>query len=242
MRKIFYFIRTAVSVITITIIMAPLIIIAAPFSKNRVPSYYFGKFWSWLILKTNRVKIITHGIENLAKYQSYVFISNHLSHLDTPAAAVKLPNQLRFVAKASLKKIPVFGFAARTAKMIFIDRDDKEKSITTINKTIDDLRNGISAFFFGEGTRSHDGIIRPLKKGGIILAIKARLPIAPVTIIGSNLLMPSGKLYILPGIMKIIVGDPIDTAKYSEQTVDELMKKIQETMTSNYKKYSAVKI
>lgn len=236
MKKILYTIRTAVTVIPCTLILAPLVVIAAPFSKNRIPSYYLGKLWSWMILKLNSVKVITEGVEKLVKQQSYIFISNHLSHLDTPAAAVILPNQLRFVAKASLKNIPVFGFAASTAKMIFIDRAETEKSIVTINKTIDDLKNGISAFFFGEGTRSHDGVIKPLKKGGILLALKAGLPVVPVTITGSNMLMPSGKIFIVPGIMKIIVGDPIDTGKYSERTIDALVEKVQKTMLGNYRK------
>ncbi len=237
-KVLFLLVRTSIPIIIYTLLLAPFIIMTAPFSRNRVPSYYLGKFWSWLILKTNGVKLVTHGMDNLSKKQSYVFISNHLSHLDTPALAIALPNQLRFVAKASLQNIPLFGFAARMAKMIFIDRDNSEKSIETINKTIKDLKNGISVLFFGEGTRSIDGEIKPLKKGGVILALKAGLPIVPITIVGSDRLLGSGKLYVKSGIINIIAGDPIDTRDYSEQTIDTLVEKIQSVMLANYKKYA----
>jgi 1-acyl-sn-glycerol-3-phosphate acyltransferase len=231
-------VRTMIPIIVYTLLLCPLIIIAAPFSRNRVPSYHLGRFWSWLILKTNRVKLVTHGMQNLLKKQSYVYISNHLSHLDTPALAVVLPNQLRFVAKASLQNIPLFGFAAKTAKMIFIDRNNSEKSIETINNTIEDLKNGISVLFFGEGTRSLDGIIKPMKKGGVILALKAGLPIVPITIVGSDRLLGSGKLYVKSGIIKIIAGDPIDTKEYSEQTLNALIEKTQSVILANYKKHA----
>ena len=235
---LFLLVRTIIPIIIYTLLLAPLIIITAPFSRNRVPSYYLGKFWSWLILKTNGVKLIPHGMDNLLKKQSYVFISNHSSHLDTPALAIVLPNQLRFVAKASLKNIPLFGFAARTAKMIFIDRNNSEKSIETINNTIKDLKNGISVLFFGEGTRSIDGVIKPLKKGGVILALKAGLPIVPITIVGSDRLLGSGKLYVKSGIIKIIAGDPIDSRDYSEQSINTLIEKTQSVILANYKKHA----
>ncbi len=221
---------TFVTTILFTLVIGiPLIVIAIFSPTGKVP-YMMGKCWAWLILKTNRVKPVVFGLEKIIRSKSYVFVSNHLSHLDPPAIAVKLPNVLRFVGKRSLFKIPVFGWAAKLAKMISIDRNNSEKAIQSINRTIQDLKNGISAYFFAEGTRSDNGRLKPFKKGGIILAIRSRLPIVPVTIIGSDRLLPKGTLRIKRGVMKIIVGDPIDTSGYSEETRDQLLERVREVI------------
>ncbi len=150
-----------------------------------------------------------------------------MSNLDPLAVARSIPNTLKFVAKKSLARIPVFGWAAKLARMIFIDRADSAAAIETINRYIKDLKNGISAFFFAEGTRSVNGAMKPFKKGGIVFAIKAQLPIVPVTILGSNRLMPKNSVRIRAGIMRIIVGRPIETRGFTLRDRDLLLKKVE---------------
>jgi 1-acyl-sn-glycerol-3-phosphate acyltransferase len=174
------------------------------------------------------VKLVVSGLEKLNSRASYVFVSNHLSHLDTPAVAVSVPHTLRFVAKKSLSRIPIFGWATKLGRMIFIDRADSEGAIETLNRAVAGLRNGISAYFFAEGTRSETGEMRPFKKGGFILAMKAKLPVVPITIVGSDRLLPKGKIGIRSGVMRIIVGAPVDTAGYTEETRDLLLRKVQD--------------
>jgi len=146
---------------------------------------------------------------------------------------VALKNPLRFVAKKSLTKIPVFGIAIRLARMIIIDRDDSKSARDAINRAVQDLKDGISAFFFAEGTRSLDGQLQKFKKGGIILALKAKLPIVPITIVGSYKLLPKNALRIKAGVMKIIIGDPIDTTAYTENDRDDLLEKVRSVIRGN---------
>ena len=162
------------------------IILSAPFSpRGRLP-YSLGRFWAWLILKSNGVRLERQGAAHIRKDRSFVFISNHVSHLDSLAIALCIPNTLRFVAKASLAKIPVFSQAARMARVIFIDRGDSSRSRKTLTTALADLSEGISALFFAEGTRSTDGRLQALKKGGVILALQTGLPIVPVAVLGSQ--------------------------------------------------------
>jgi 1-acyl-sn-glycerol-3-phosphate acyltransferase len=235
---------TLITIVIYTLVIGTLIMITSLFSSTGKFPFRLGCAWSWLLMKTNRVKIEVIGLEKFAREKSYVFISNHGSNLDPPAVALAIPQTLRFIGKSSLAKIPVFGWAAKMARLIFIDRADGAKSIETINKAIKDLKNGISAFFFAEGSRGIDGILKSFKKGGVALAIKAKLPIIPITIIDSYKLLPRNAMRIRPGIMKVIIGDPIDTSAYSDDDKDILLQKvrnvIEKTLGDNRKQIGIV--
>lgn len=221
---------TMVTTIAYTVVLGIPTIFVSMLSKTGRAPFKIGRLWGWLIMKTNRVKIQVVGLEKIVRHKSYVFISNHASNLDPPAIIVGLKQPLRFVAKKSLAKIPIFGWAAKLAHMIFIDRTDNAKAVEVINKAVRDLKDGISAFFFAEGTRSIDGMLKSFKKGGVVLALKAKLPIIPITIVGSHALLPKKALRIRPGKIKIIIGDPIDTSSYSEADKDLLVNKVRDVI------------
>lgn len=221
-----------------TLVLGPLIILIDLFSKTGETPYKIGRFWAWLVMATNRVKLRAEGLEKIVKSRSYVFISNHSSNLDPLAVAWTLSNTLRFIGKRSLEKIPLFGWAARRARVIFIDRSDSHKSIETINKAIKELRDGISAYFFAEGTRNFNGKLQSFKKGGVVLALKARLPIVPITILDSHKLFPKRALRIKPGVMRIIIGDPIETFPYGEGDKDMILEKVRSIIAQNLQCYA----
>ncbi|MFP4475978.1 MAG: lysophospholipid acyltransferase family protein [Desulfatibacillaceae bacterium] len=204
------------------------IMLVAPFSRTGNFPYTLGRAWAWLIMRTNRVRVEVEGMEKLAREKSYVFMANHASNLDPPAVAVALRRTLRFVAKGSLRKIPVFGLAARLVRIIFIERGNTPQVIRSINAACRDLRDGVSAFFFAEGTRSPDGTLLPFKKGGVRVALASHLPIVPVTIVGSNRLLPKKGWRIRPGVLRVIVGEPVDTEGYGLEDMDKLLSTVRE--------------
>ncbi|MGO9145014.1 MAG: lysophospholipid acyltransferase family protein [Desulfomonilia bacterium] len=220
-----------------TVMLGIPVIIIASFSKTgRIP-YKFARLWSWLVVKTNQVKIRIEGREKLQAENSYIFMSNHASNLDPPVIAYTLEHTLRFVAKKSLTRIPVFGTAIRLARMIVIDRDDAQGAREAINRAMHELTGGISAFFFAEGTRSLDGRLKQFKKGGVMLALKTKLPIVPVTIIGSYELLPKNANRIKPGMVRVIISDPIDTKDYTEDDRDVLLERVRSVISANLEKY-----
>lgn len=209
-----------------TLILGSIIILTAFFSKTGRTPYMIGRFWAWIIMKTNRVRLRVQGLEKIVKHRSYVFISNHSSNLDPLAVAWGLSHTLRFIGKRSLEKIPLFGRAARRASVIFIDRSDSPKAIAKINKVIKEIKDGVSPYFFAEGTRNWDGQLLSFKKGGVVFALKARLPIVPITILGSNKLFPKRALRIKPGVIDIIIGEPIETSPYTEEDRDRILDRV----------------
>lgn len=213
------------------IIGLPLIFIALFSKTGRLP-YRLCRLWAWLVLKTNRVRVEIQGLEKIDQNTSYIFMSNHASNLDPPAIAFTLKHTLRFVAKKSLARVPLFGIAIRMAKMIVIDRDDAQGSREAINRAVRDLTGGISAFFFAEGTRSLDGRLRKFKKGGVMLALKTGLHIVPITVAGSFSLMPKHHMRVRSGVVKVIIGDPIDPSPYTEADRDILLERVRPVISS----------
>lgn len=220
-----------------SLIIVPLLIITAPLSRHGRLSFYFGKLWSWLILKTNGVKLQVHGSENIIKNESYIFISNHTSNLDPPIVALSVGHVVRFVSKKSVLKVPLFGYASKLAKMIFIDRDDAAGSVEILNQNINDLNHGISACFFAEGTRSSDGVLGKFKKGGVVLAINSGIAIVPITIAGSWNVLPRNSFSIKAGIVQVIIDKPIDVCGLSIESKDEITEKVKSIINSNLEKY-----
>jgi 1-acyl-sn-glycerol-3-phosphate acyltransferase len=128
---------------------------------------------------------------------------------------VSLPGHLRFVAKESLFKVPLFGGALRRAGHIPIDRGDSAGSAERLNKNLEALRTRVSIVLFPEGTRSDDGKLGPFKKGAAVLALQAQVPVVPMAIAGTRYILPKGFNAIHGGVVRLRVGTPIPTAGMS---------------------------
>ena len=90
--------------------------------------------------------------------------------------------------------------------------------------------DGVSFVIMPEGTRSRDGRLLPFKKGPFHLAIDTGLPILPAAIVGSEVLMPKGTWWILPGKIELIVLPPIPTRGLGKESLDALSERTRETI------------
>ena len=231
--------RSITSTLIATLLLGiPAVLTALVDRSGRVP-YRIGQVWAKCILLTNGVRLRVTGLDNIDKKQSYVFISNHQSNLDGLAIGTTLPSPLRFIIKKSLLKIPIMGQAFKLGRMIPIERTDGAKAIETINRAAGELKNGISALFFGEGRRTRDGLLQPFKKGGFIFSITTKLPLVPVTVINSFNLFPSGALHIRKGTIDIIIGDPIVTDRMLPHDTDTLRERVRSIILENLVSHGA---
>ena len=181
-----------------------------------------GGMWSRIILRAAGIRILYEGLDNRALDHSCVYIANHQSMVDIWALLPVLPRETRFVAKESLFRIPVLGWAIRAAGFIPIDRSNISKAMRSLEKAGAKIRAGNSVILFPEGTRSEDGNLRPFKKGAFHMALKARVPICPVTIQGSFQRLQPSTLRITPGEVVVHFGEALDTVGYTENSVNEL--------------------
>ncbi|MBA2540375.1 MAG: 1-acyl-sn-glycerol-3-phosphate acyltransferase [Deltaproteobacteria bacterium] len=157
------------------------------------------------------VKLTATGAERVPSGRSYVYMSNHQSHLDIPMLYATLPSPtIRMLGKTELFQIPLWGRGLRAAEFIEVDRSNHDKAMKSIAHAAKLIRDGVSIYLAPEGTRSRDGRIGALKKGGFHLALDTGTPIVPVGIQGTIDILPRGSKLMHTGVpVKVTIGAPI---------------------------------
>lgn len=193
-----------------------------------------SRFWTWMVLRVGGVSLKVNGLSHIDPKRQYVFMSNHQSHLDIPVLVQSLPGfQLRWIAKRELLWIPLFGWAMWAAKHIPVDRSDRSEAMGILKKAQRSMAGGISLVVFPEGTRSTTGRLLPFKRGGLVLALKTKAPIVPLTISGSGKLLPRGDWRIRRGEVQVTVGEPISVENYRPGTLRALSAEVHRAIAKN---------
>lgn len=118
-------------------------------------------------------------------------VSNHMSHLDSPALAVAFRGRrLRAMAKEELWKNPLFGRIIEGIGAFPVRRGEADAE--GVRRCLDLLRNGEAVIVFAEGTRGDGRTMLPLEPGIALLAKKSGVPVLPVGICGTQFVMPPG--------------------------------------------------
>jgi len=203
-----------------TIFWGVIAIVTSFFTRTGNPVHIVASMWARGILFVSRIKVTVNGLANIDPTQSYVYMSNHQSNFDIPVLLAFLPVQFRWLAKAELFKIPIFGRAMRGAGYVKIDRFNQEAAFESINEAARKMKNGVSVMIFPEGTRSLDGNLRSFKKGGFIMAVDAGVPIVPVVIKGTWPIMDKSSLRINTGEVSLNIETPIATTDYTRINVE----------------------
>jgi 1-acyl-sn-glycerol-3-phosphate acyltransferase len=171
-----------------------------------------ARFWSRTLLFFGHVKVHVEGLEKIDPEGHYVFASNHLSYVDTPAIFANIPVQFRFLAKEELFKIPFMGWHLTTAGHVPVPRDDPRGGLKALGRAAELIQtHNISVLFFPEGGRSEDGHLKEFKDGAAYIAIKAQAPLVPLALIGTREVLPMHSALLRRGDVTLRVGDPIET-------------------------------
>jgi len=220
MKKFIFFVKAGI-IVLITIPMAIITFLLLPFNYKGKIYHFMARIWSELVLWIFNVKVEVVGKENVEFGKNYIYISNHASAMDIPALIHGIPDQIRFLAKQELGKIPLWGWLLKYGGYILIDRRNPKRAMRSVQRAIEKIKSGVSVLVFAEGTRSTDGKLLPFKRGGFMLAIRAKTPIVPVTIIGSHKIMKKHKLEINPGTIKILLDKPISVDEFEGREGEE---------------------
>jgi 1-acyl-sn-glycerol-3-phosphate acyltransferase len=188
--------------------------------------FRIARLWSRLTLLAGGVRLHVTMKEPLDPKRSYVFVSNHLSSADIWAHLLTVPLLFRFIAKKQLGKIPLFGWAMIAGRFILIDRKNALAARRSIDEAANRVRKGCSVLIYPEGTRSTDGKLGLFKKGAFHLAFNAGAPIVPMSIKGSDAVMPKGRFLLRPGDVHIEIGAPLETQGLDESARDRVRHEI----------------
>ncbi len=206
-----YIIRIFLIVI-VAVVTAIVTIVTWPLHFNGRLPYFYYKIMAKLFLLCGGVKVdYVHGLENLDKNETYLFLSNHLSYFDIPVLMNVLPNNIRFVYKKSMTKIPIFGWGMYAGGYIPINRTNPREAIVSLKKAADYIvRKRLSVVMFPEGTRSPDGNTAEFKRGMTMIAELAKCKIVPVSISGTYEILNRSSLKIKPGKVRVYIDKPVE--------------------------------
>jgi 1-acyl-sn-glycerol-3-phosphate acyltransferase len=190
--------------------MATCELLITPFHQTGKLFHTLARFYGKVVLAVSGVTLRVEGCDRVDFSRSYIYVSNHASLFDIPSVLVGIPDQIRIIYKKELEKIPIFGWGLKYGKTyIGIDRGKGPNAIKSLEEAVSRIRNGASVILFGEGTRSPDGNLQVFKRGPFNLALRAGVPIVPVTIKGSYNILSKKSFRIRPGVITLILDSPV---------------------------------
>lgn len=190
--------------------------------------------WASLLLRITWSPVQVIGAENLSKASVAVYAANHLSYMDTPALFSKLPFQFRILARHDLFCIPFIGWYLRRSGQIPVDSTSLRSTLASLNRGVRVLQSGMPLLIFPEGGRSADGRLQPFMSGPAFMAVRAKVPLVPMALIGTYELMPMHTYHVRPRPLRLVVGEPIDTAHCTSKMVDALTQQLHAAIAAMY--------
>ena len=125
-----------------------------------------------------------------------------------------MPFQFRIFAKQSLWKIPFIGWHLHRSGQIPVDQTTARNAVAGLNRGVAALRGGLSLVLFPEGGRSLTGEVCAFLPGAAFMAIKAGVPLVPVTLVGTY--------------------EPIETAGMTTRQAEALSQQAYDVITRTY--------
>ncbi|OGU15263.1 MAG: hypothetical protein A2X61_12260 [Ignavibacteria bacterium GWB2_35_12] len=224
-----YFLLTAI--FAITIFFALKVILAMKISGRKDVFYKHARSWGRILLKVCGVNVQVIGIDNIQSGITYIYVSNHSSLFDIPVVLGMIPDNIRIMYKRELEKIPFMGWALKNSPFISINRSDPRNAMAGLEEALKSIREDVSVVIFPEGTRSKDGSLGTFKRGAFVLASRSGKTIIPVTIVGTNKILPSKSFDFTRGQVKLIIGKPMAVGQLVDRSEEkQLMNSVRSTI------------
>lgn len=202
--------------------------------------HFLNKIWGIVVFTTTFMPTKVEMRFKRDKNRAYIYCPNHASLLDIPSLAYGLPGYFLFVGKASLTKVPLFGYMFKNL-YIPVERESKISKYKTMIKCAEGIDRKASIALFPEGTipKHHNPNLIPFKDGAFRLAIEKQVPIVPVTLPYNWKILPdNGTFMIRRHLMKLIIHEPIETTGMTLDDVEALKEKTFRIIDEEIKKHN----
>jgi 1-acyl-sn-glycerol-3-phosphate acyltransferase len=186
----------------------------------------FSMHVSRVLFKLTGSKLKLIGEENLPKDKPVLFVSNHQGHMDSVIIHGFINIPKGFVSIIEVKKFPILRSWMYYSKCIFLDRNDPRQILECINMGIQFLKQGHSMVIFPEGKLSEGLETDEFKNGSLRLALKAGVPIIPITIKGSYKIMSKLGRDIKPAYVECFISKPIEKKNVDKSGEKDLLDQV----------------
>ena len=181
------------------------------------------RWWAKSLVRAAGIDLRAENAGVIETDKRYILVANHYSYMDIPCIFAAIPQPIRFMAKVSLFKIPIFGWSLARAGFIPIDRKNRRTAVKSFDLAAERIRKGNTIVVFPEEGRSREKKMRPFQRGAFLLALKSEQPIVPVAIDGTHEVFPATRWRVTPGVVTIRVGTPLPTAGLTLRDKDRLL-------------------
>jgi 1-acyl-sn-glycerol-3-phosphate acyltransferase len=196
--------------------------------------HMLARVWAWVLLRIAFCPVTVEHAERLKIEGPAVYACNHLSYYDTPALFAKLPFQFRIIAKAPLWKIPFVGWYLQHSGQVPIDQSSSRAGVASLLRGVATLKSGLPLMVFPEGGRAVGGQLQVMAAGAAFIAIKAQVPLVPLTLIGTYELLPIHVYALRPRPVKLIVGEPMSTVGMTTKDAETLTERMRAVIHETY--------
>ena len=214
-----------------TIVLGSLSLLSSFFDADGRIQHRFARLWSKAILGTIGAPVSVTGLDAIDTSRAHVYVVNHLSALDIPLLYVYLPFQFRILAKRELFRYPFMGWHLRRSGQIPVDLDNPKKSIRSLNRAVEVLKQGMPLVIFPEGGRSEDGQLQPFMGGAFFAAIKAQIDVVPMAITGTYEMLKMNTWHIKPRPVSLMVGRPVATDGLNVRDTEKLTAQVRQIVS-----------
>jgi 1-acyl-sn-glycerol-3-phosphate acyltransferase len=209
-------------------------LLAGLWDKDGRQQHIIARAWARVLLRLAWSPVRVEHAERLRGLGAVVCASNHLSYYDTPVLFAKLPFQFRILAKAPLWKIPFIGWYLERSGQVPIDQSSARAGVASLGRGVKALQAGMPLVIFPEGGRAATGHLQDMVAGAAWMAIKAQVPLVPLTIVGTYELLPIHVYSLRPRPLKLIVGEPISTIGMTTKDADKLTAQMRTVIFKTY--------
>ena len=166
-----------------------------------------------------------------------IYIINHLSFFDTFCMAMQPVSNIAFAVRAwPFRRLFWYTAFMHLARYLDVEEHGFAESTEPARAIVE---AGGSILFYPEGHRSRDGQLQRFYSGAFLLAINLGLPLVPLCITGTNILLPPGTFRMHPAKICMHALAPIDPAAFSGDDAHVVMRKqVKESMARELEKMS----
>jgi 1-acyl-sn-glycerol-3-phosphate acyltransferase len=162
------------------------------------------------------------GLEHLPRTGPAIIAANHISACDEVFTPVAARRQVYYFAKAEYFNGP--GLRGQLAASVFrglgqvpVDRSDMRAAASSLEVGVHLLSEGKALGIYPEGTRSPDGRLHKFRTGVSRLALRSEVPVIPVGLIGTDLVLPPGSRRWRREPISVHFGPPLDFSGRADQ-------------------------